>query len=105
MALSSPEQYRLADIIIDAVCKVGNINYLELVTKPRSAKLSTLRGIVCLISWEYNIHPRKMANLIKRSRANVINQTNRYRNWLKNGDKLTCEYYRRIKDEITKILH
>ena len=102
MAVSSSEQYRRADIIIDAVCKVGNIDYLQFITEPRSVKLSTLRGIACILSWEYDIHPRKIAKLIQRSRANVINQTNRYRSWLNNGDKLTIEYYNKVKEELTK---
>ena len=104
MAVSSSEQYRRADIIIDVACKVGNIDYLQFITEPRSVKLSTLRGIVCLLSWEYDIHPRKIAKLIQRSRANIINQTNRYRNWLRNGDKLTLEYYNKVREELTKLI-
>ena len=36
MEVNGAEQYRRADIIIDAVCNVGNITYMDFVTEKRS---------------------------------------------------------------------
>ena len=62
--------------------------------------LNTVRGVCCLIAWEHGIHPRRLSALIRRSRANVINQTKRYRNWFKNGDKQTVEMYNKTVEII-----
>ena len=100
MEISSIEQYRRADIIIDATCKVGNIDYLQFLSSPRTTEMSALRGVCCMVAWEYGVHARKMARLIHRTRSNIINQSTRYRNWLKNNDILTTNIYHRIKSEI-----
>ena len=104
MEVNGAEQYRRADIIIDAVCNVGNITYMDFVTEKRSVKMSTLRGVCCLIGWEYKVHPRKLAEMIRRSRSNVINQTSRYRKWLSAGDKLTVGCYKRVKQIVSTLI-
>ena len=104
MEVNGAEQYRRADIIIDAVCNVGNITYMDFITEKRSVKMSTLRGVCCLIGWEYKVHPRKLAEMIRRSRSNVINQTSRYRKWLSSGDKITVDYYKRVKQIVSTLI-
>lgn len=104
MEINVTEQYRRADIIIDAICSVGGINYGDLVVRSRSVRMNTLRGVCCLMSWEYGVHPKRLAELIRRSRSNVINQTNRYRKWMSTGDKITVEVYRRVKKIVLSII-
>ena len=38
MEVNGAEQYRRADIIIDAVCNVGNITYMDFVTEKHYIK-------------------------------------------------------------------
>lgn len=104
MELVGTEQYRRADIIIDAICNVGEITYMDFVMEKRSVKMNTLRGVCCLLGWEYGVHPRKLAEMIRRSRSNVINQTNRYRNWLSSRDKITVDYYKRVKQIVITLI-
>lgn len=100
MAYQSCEEFRLADIIIDAVCKVGGISYFEFILAPKSTVLSTLRGLCCVMAWEYHVHARRMAKLMRRSRGNVLNQQRTYRHLLQTRDKMSVEYYEKIKNEI-----
>jgi len=100
MAYKSCEEFRLADMIVDAVCKVGQINYFEFILAPKSTNLSTLRGVCCVMAWEYNVHARKMAKLMMRSRGNVLNQQKRYRHLLQVGDKLTVDIYNKVREEL-----
>lgn len=104
MIYSSVEQFRRADIIIDAVCRVGRVAYPELVSHPRSLLYNTLRGVCCLLSWEYGVHPNKMKSLIMRSRCNVINQSKRYLHYLKTGDRITEKVYIEAKKIIEERL-
>lgn len=94
------EEFRRADIIIDAVCKVGGISYFQFLNAPKDTFLSTLRGVCCVVAWEYNIHARRLAKLIHRTRGNVLNQTKKYRGFLQAGDKLTNNIYNKVKEEI-----
>lgn len=104
MSLSNMEQLRRADIIINAICQVGEIEYYDLLKYKRSVLFDSLRGVCCLLSWEYKIHPNKMKNLMMRSRSNVINQSKRYYNYLRTGDDITQRLYNRAKNIIeTKI--
>lgn len=100
MELASCEEFRRADIIIDAVCKVGGITYFQLLNAPKETTISTLRGVCCVVAWEYNIHARRLARLIHRTRGNVLNQTKKYRGFLQAKDKLTVDIYNKVKQEI-----
>lgn len=97
MRYQSCEEFRMADIIIEAVCKVGEITYFDLVLAPKSTILSTLRGICCVLAWDYKVHARRMARLMRRSRGNVLNQQRTYRNLLQAKDKLSVEIYDKAK--------
>ena len=94
------EEFRMADIIIDAVCKVGKITYFDLIAAPKSTMLSTLRGICCVMAWEYKVHARRMAKMIRRNRSNVLNQQRTYRNLLQAKDKMSVEIYEKVNNEI-----
>ena len=100
MALQACEEFRMADIIIEAVCKVGGITYFDLILAPKSTILSTLRGICCVLAWDYKIHARRMAKLMRRSRGNVLNQQRTYRNLLQAKDKMTVDLYNKANDFI-----
>ena len=100
MAYQSCEEFRIADIIVDAVCKVGNISYFQLIFAPKSTVLSTLRGIACVMAWEYRVHARRMAKLLLRTRGNVLNQQRTYRHFLQSKDKLSTDIYHKVREEI-----
>ncbi len=100
MALQACEEFRMADIIIEAVCKVGEITYFDLILAPKSTILSTLRGICCVLAWDYKVHARRMARLMRRSRGNVLNQQRTYRNLLQAKDKMTVDIYNKVNEEI-----
>lgn len=100
MILNNREQLRRADIVIDAICEVGNVSYPDLITHKRSLLYNALRGVCCLLSWEYGIHPNNLKSLIMRSRSNVINQSRRYFYYLKTGDCITLDLYEKAKNII-----
>ena len=78
MIYSQYEQYELSDRIMRAVCEVGGITFLQLCSTAKTVKLNALRGLYCLISRDYCIHPDRSARLICRTRVNVINQAKKY---------------------------
>ncbi len=102
MELANCEEFRRADIIIDAVCEVGGISYFQLLNAPKETTISTLRGICCVVAWEYNVHARKLAKLIHRTRGNVLNQTKKYRGFLQAKDPLATQIYNKVKEIIKK---
>lgn len=104
MVINSIEQYRRADLILDALCEVGKVTYLRLISRERNLNLNTLRGVYCIIGWEYGVHPSKLAKMVRRSRSNIINQTNRYRSWLSIGDKMTVDCYDRVKRIVSTLI-
>lgn len=77
------EQYRKADIIIDNVCKVAGISWLELIGRNRNMKKNAVIGIIAFLCNEYQVHPSKIGHLLNRSRGNMINQAKRYRNYVR----------------------
>ena len=89
--------YERADRIIDAICKVGNISWVELMTAPKSLKLNILRGLACYLAWEMSVHARIMAKFIGKSRANIYNMGQKYRGFVQSKDKSTMSYYTEIK--------
>lgn len=89
--------YERADNIINAVCKAGNLSWVELMTAPKSLKINILRGLACYLAWEMNIHARIMAKFIGRSRSNIINMGQKYRGFVQSKDKSTMSYYNEIK--------
>lgn len=87
-----------ADRIMNAVCTIGGITFIQLVSEVKTAKTNELRGIYCLITRDYNIHPERAARLISRTRQNVINQTRRYWQYLQAKDKVIVNLYNRTKE-------
>ena len=63
MMYSQTEQYLWADRILNAVCAVGGITFMQLVSEIKTAKTNELRGLYCLITRDYNIHPERAARL------------------------------------------
>lgn len=98
MTFSQTEQYMWADRIMNAVCTIGGITFIQLVSEVKTAKTNELRGIYCLITRDYNIHPERTARLISRTRQNVINQTRRYWQYLQAKDKVIVNLYNRTKE-------
>lgn len=98
------EQYRRACIIIDTVCKVGDVSWLDFLFKKKSSKMNIIRGVAFYLSWEYGVHASRMAALTVRSRCNVINQSKRYRWYLRTGDSASVELYQKAKVIIEKEL-
>ena len=104
MEYSPHEQYRRAEIIVDAVCKVGGINYFQLLSAPKSEKMSTLRGLCCVAGWEFGVHARRMAKMIHRTRGNVLNMQRKYRGLIVFKDALTVSLYGKVMEEIKRNL-
>lgn len=98
MTFSQTEQYMWADRIMNAICTIGGITFIQLVSEVKTAKTNELRGIYCLITRDYNIHPERAARLISRTRQNVINQTRRYWQYLQAKDKVIVNLYNRTKE-------
>lgn len=98
MTFSQTEQYMWADRIMNAVCTIGGITFMQLVSETKTAKTNELRGLYCLITRDYNIHPERAARLISRTRQNVINQTRRYWQYLQAKDKAIVSLYNRINE-------
>ncbi len=100
MTHSQTEQYLWADRIMQAVCSVGGITFLDLISETKTTKTNELRGLYCLLTREYCIHPERAARLIARSRQNVINQARRYMQYIQVKDKVLTNLYNRIKNQI-----
>lgn len=100
MEYSPSEQFRRANIIIDAVCKVGKITYFHLLSAPKSTLINTLRGVCCIVAWENGIHARRLAKMIHRTRGNVLNQQRKYLGFLRCKDPMTLDIYNKVKDEV-----
>lgn len=100
MVYDQEEQYRRADIIVDAVCQAGECSYCDFIFKKRSLRMNILRGVAFYLSWEYGVHARRMALVARRSRSNVINQSKRYRYYVRNGDALSVVVYKKAKSII-----
>ena len=100
MEYSPSEQFRRADIIINAVCKVGKISYFHLLSAPKSTIINTLRGVCCIVAWEYGVHARRMAKLIHRTRGNVLNQQRKYLGFLRSKDPMTVDIYNKVEKEV-----
>ena len=98
MVYSQIQQYELADRIMRAACEVGQVTFMELCSAAKNVKINTLRGLYCLISRGYCIHPSRAASLICRSRQNVINQARKYSQYIQIRDKYTLSIYNRIID-------
>ncbi len=98
MTFSQTEQYMWADRIMNAVCTIGGITFMQLVSETKTVKTNELRGLYCLITRDYNIHPERAARLISRTRQNVINQTRRYWQYLQAKDKTIVSLYNKIND-------
>lgn len=100
MSLQRCEEFKMADTIIDAICKVGNITYFDFIFAPKSTILNTLRGVCCLMAWDYGVHARRMAKLMRRTRGHVLNQQRTYLHLLQAKDKLTCSIYDKAREEL-----
>lgn len=100
MNYSPCEQFRRADIIINAICKVGKITYFHLLSAPKSTIMNTLRGVCCVIAWENGVHARRLAKMIHRTRGNVLNQQRKYLGFLRSKDPITTDIYNKVREEI-----
>lgn len=96
MIYNQYQQYEISDRIMQAVCEVGKVTFMELCSAVKTVKLNTLRGLYCLISRDYCIHPDRSARLICRTRANVINQAKKYLEYLQAKDKYVLSLYNQI---------
>lgn len=101
MVYNQIQQYELSDRIMRAVCEVGQVTFMDLCSMVKNFKMNTLRGLYCLISRDYCIHPDRAARLICRTRQNVINQAKKYSQYIQARDKYTLSTYNKIID----ILH
>lgn len=102
MEYTQDEQYRRADIIIDAACKVGGVTYPDFLFRKRSLEINTLRGVAFYLSWEFGVHARYMAICTHRTRGNIINQSKRYRYYIRGGDPVSLTLYNKVKEEVEK---
>ena len=100
LPLQSCKEIQTADVIIDVICHVGEVSYFDFLFAPKSTKLSTIRGICCVLAWEYKVHARRMAKMMQRTRGNVLNQQRTYRHLLQAKDKLSVEIYEKAKSEV-----
>lgn len=100
MKYDPEEQLRRADIIVDEICKVGNVSYCDFLFKKKSLKMNIVRGVAFYLSWEYGVHARMMALHAHRSRANIINQSKRYRYYINSGDPISLQFYQQTKKNI-----
>ena len=100
MEYSPSEQFRRADIIVNAVCKVGKITYFHLLSAPKSTLINTLRGVCCIVAWENGVHARRLAKLIHRTRGNVLNQQRKYLGFLRSKDPMTVDIYNKVREEV-----
>ena len=96
MVYNQIQQYEILDKIMKAVCKGGDVTFMQLCSTNKSVKLNTLRGLYCLISRDYCIHPDRAARLLCRTRANVINQARKYLQYIQTKDKYTITIYNQI---------
>lgn len=102
MTYSQTEQYMWADRIMQAVCIVGGITFLQLVSEVKTTRINELRGVYCLVTRDYNIHPERAACFISRTRQNVINQARRYSQYIQAKDKAITVLYHKIKEVLNK---
>lgn len=100
MEYSEDEQYRRASIIIDAVCKAGKVSYCDFLYSKKSLRMNIVRGVASYLSWEYGVHARRMARLSNRSRCNILNQSKRYRYYIRSKDQLSLKIYCYAKEYI-----
>lgn len=98
MTYSQTEQYMWADRILNAVCSVGGVTFIQLVSETKTVKTNVLRGLYCVLTRDYSVHPERAALLISRTRQNVINQTRRYWQYLQTKDKVIVNLYNEIKE-------
>lgn len=102
MVYNQFEQYYLSDQIMRAVCEVGEITFMQLCSAVKTVKLNTLRGLYCLISRNYCIHPDRSARLLCRTRQNVINQARKYLQYIQVKDKYVVSIYNQIINILNK---
>lgn len=57
MIYNQYQQYELSDRIMQAVCEVGKVTFMELCSAVKTVKLNTLRGLYCLISRDIAFTP------------------------------------------------
>ncbi len=100
MVRTQTEQYIWADKILRAVCLVGGIPFSELVSERRSDKMDKLRGLYCLLTRDFGVHPDRAARLISRTRQNIINQAKRYAQHVQIHDREISMLYSEIKENL-----
>lgn len=97
------EQYITANNIMNAVCAVGEVTFLDMTAPARkSTRLNMLRGLFCYITRDMCVHPDRAARMLGRTRQNVINQARKYGGYLQANDKWTTTLYNSIINELNK---
>lgn len=91
-------EWEMARALLSAVCEAGNSSPQEIIGRKKCRSLFTLRGILCLMSKELDIHPSCMAAAMRRSRSNIINQAKRYAGYVRFGDKDSLLIYEKSKE-------
>lgn len=106
MVYNQLKQYVLSDAILQAVCDVGKVTFFTLCSTAKSNKLNILRGVYCLVTRSYCIHPSRAARMICRSRQNVINQARKYHDYVRTKDKTVMSVYEQVLSRLpnTKIV-
>lgn len=106
MIRTPTEQYILADHIIEVVCNIGDVAFEDFVSpKTKNSKLNILRGLYCVITRDYCIHPIYAANLACRTRQNVINQARKYMGYLQVKDPCVTALYKNIRNQLAKYMN
>jgi len=85
-----------AEEVAQAVCESCEIDEKELVYGPKCNKLNFARGLYCAVTALAGIHPKKAAQVIKRSRAHVITSAKHYIGYLEVGDPVITKLYEKI---------
>lgn len=85
-----------ADDVAQAVCKACDITHHQLLYAPKSISMNFARGLFCAVCIMCGIHPTQAADVIKRSRANVITVAKHYMGYLETNDATIRELYEKI---------
>lgn len=94
------EQYEIANGIVETICNIGNVSFLEFCSRKKNTKLNALRGLYCYCAREKGVEPTRAGRFIGRSRCNVINQARKYWHYIQVKDKYITELYNRINEEV-----
>lgn len=101
MIKNSIDQYATLDAITRALCRDAGVSFLALCSNRKNKKLNTLRGVYCVLSRDYSVHPIRAAKMICRSRQNIINQARKYLGLIQVKDPLVLSVYNNVRNQLT----